>query len=295
MVNASLVTNQGDRLRTAFDSMKDFGPDGVIIFRKLNIEIIGEDNGNVVDVRLVMPVEKIVDTGGTYVFNMKDNEEIEIGIRIREIANILKRITPGDYVTIEVNQGTSHELTIMCKNNSKIFETNVLTHNLPDWDIVSLNGMSSLKYNGSIVLESSMFHSIIGDLVTTGSSTVSIAFNGKTIELKAQTRFTQARVEVGGNQESITVFDLTKDDKPWRVEQFFSIDHLQHISKAKNAGAHLSISIAEDAPGCFFYDTPIGKLCYIVCPKEVVDDDIYPPAKKKKYCIDYGSEGVHEI
>ena len=118
--------------------------------------------------------------------------------------------------------------------------------------------------------------------------------------------FSKSAVEIGSStgikdEEGISA-DFTKTSAI--VCENFATSHMQRISKAKNMSNRVTVSVVQGAPGSFEYDTPIGLLTYLVCPRAVddIDDPRFRPppsaeplCKKRRYTVDYGSDGLEDV
>lgn len=315
-MSAELCTDQGDRIKTALESLKDFGPESIIVFRPSEVELIGQDHAHVVDIRFILPADKIRETGGYYKYDCPD-DKIELGIRTKVVATALKRFSPGDRVIIGARKDVQREFYVSCKNRNKNFTSEIVAPMVggPDGTQMTAtpNVSGMFKYNGSIIMNSSMFHSIIGDLITAEPPVIMFDCDGRTLRLSGEGMFSKSCVEIGnsnvisdpGAQIKKNKDDDDEEDKKrrntavfqkespgsWAVHESYATCHLQRIAKAKNMAPRISLSIAQGVPASFEYDTPIGRLTYIVCARntEDIDDPKFKgpeepkdPAKKKR-------------
>ena len=321
-MSAELGTDQGDRIKTALESLKDFGPESIIFFRKTEVELVGQDHAKIVDIRLLLIADKIRETGGYYKYDCAD-DQIELGIRTKVVATALKRFTPGDRVVIGARKGAQREFYVSCKNKGKNFTSEIVAPVISDYHQgVTPNISGMFQYNGSIIMNSTMFHSIIGDLLTAEPPVILIECNGKTLKLSAEGIFSKSSVEIGESKVIKDDDDEEEEEEeecssnkavfqkasvgPWAVLESYATCHLQRIAKAKNMAPRIILSIAQNVPASFEYDTPIGKLTYIVCAR--VNEDIDDPKlkgpepikdsarKKRKFSVyepiaEYDSEG----
>lgn len=305
-MSAELCTDLGDKIKTAFESLKDFGPESIIFFRPKGVELVGQDHARVVDIRFLITAEKIRETGGTYVYDSKE-PEIQLGIRTKVVAGALKRFSPGDKVIIGAKKGEAREFYVCCKNKGKIFRSEIIAPLLASETEVPVNIKDRIEYNCSITMSSSVFHSIIGDLVTADPPVITFECDGKTLKLSGEGMFSKSAVEIGDSkvigEESGPSAEF-KSSKVVAVRENFATAHMQRISKVKNISGRVTVSVLQGAPGSFEYDTPIGVLTYLVCPRNVDDIDdprLRPPqstepvAKKRRFTVDYGSDGLEDI
>ena len=336
-MSAELCTGQGDRIKTALESLKDFGPESIIVFRREEVELIGQDHAHVVDIRLLLPADKIRETGGYYRYDCAD-DQIELGIRTKVVATALKRFSPGDRVVIGARRGTQREFYVSCKNGGKNFTSEIVAPMVGGVDgtrmVANPNVSGMFKYNGSIIMNSAMFHSIVGDLITAEPPVIVFDSDGGTLRLSGEGMFSRSCVEIG---DSKVIAELTPDRKgkekkkmageeedeeedtekqrhrntavfqkvapgSWDVHESYATCHLQRIAKAKNMSPRITLSIAQGVPASFEYDTPIGKLTYIVCARTVedIDDPKFkgpgepkdPAKKRRRFAV---SEPVSEF
>lgn len=307
-MSAELCTDLGEKIRTAVDSLRDFGPESIIIFRPDGVELVGRDHARVVDIRFLMPAEKVRATGGTYVYNSSE-KEIQLGIRTKVVAAALKRFSPGDKVIIGAKKGVDREFYVCCRNKGKCFRSEIIAPMLETDTDVPVNIKSKITYNGAIHLNSGVFHNIIGDLMTADPPVISFDcdIKGKTLKLSGEGMFSKSAVEIGDSSvvgEDAPSAEFTKLEPDTKsVHENFATSYMQRISKAKGMSTSIIISVAQGAPGSFEYDTPIGLLTYLVCPRTVDDIDdprLRPPitdtpSKKRRFTIDYGSDGMEDV
>ena len=302
-MSAELCTNQGDRIRTAVESLKDFGQEGVIFFRRDGVELVGRDNAGVVDVRLLLEASKIRETGGHYEYNCAD-DCIELGIRTKVVAMALKRFSPGDRVAIGARRGQQREFYISCKSKGKTFTSDIVAPASEDIGRRTPPSMSgSFSYSGSVVMSSAMFHGIIGDILTADPPVITLVCNGKTLNMSGEGMFSRGCVEIGDEEDEEDEEEEDEEDgaaKPkavfqktalgtWDVRDSYATIHLQRIAKAKNMAPRIILTMGQNAPASFEYDTPIGKLTYLVCARTADDIDdprqrgpAQPPSVKKR-------------
>jgi hypothetical protein len=306
-MTAELCTDLGDKIKIAFESTRDFGPESIIFFRPSGVELVGNDHAHVVDIRFLMSAEKIRETGGTYKYESPD-PQIRLGIRTKVVAGALKRFSPGDTVIIGAKIGVDREFYVVCKNKGKLFRSEIVAPLLDVESDVPVNLKDKISYNCSITMGSNVFHSIIGDLLTADPPVINFTSDGKTLKMSGEGRFSKSAVEIG---DSTTIGDdggpsaefAKRTNIKDEVCENFATTHLQRISKSKNISNRITISVIQGAPASFDYDTPIGTLSYLVCPRTVEDIDdprLRPPvdtqpAKKKRFTIDYGSDGMEDV
>lgn len=297
-MSAELCTDQGDRIKTALDSLKDFGPESIIYFRRDGVEMVGQDNAKVVDIRFVIPASKIRETGGYYKYDCPD-DQIEIGIRTKVVSIAMKRFSTGDRVIIGARKGAQREFYVSCKNKYKKFTSDIVAPIVDCFSAATPSVAGMFKYNGSIVMASSMFHGIIGDLLTSEPPVIMFECDGSMLKLSAEGIFSKSSIEIGstpivnaepeGEEETEDKKDVVfqkQQHGSWNVRESYATSHMHRISKAKNMATKITVSIAQNVPASFEYDTQIGTLTYIVCARTA--DDIDDP-KFKGPAV--GSEG----
>lgn len=310
-MSAELCTEQGDRIKTALESLKDFGSESVIFFRPDGVELVGKDNAGVVDIRLVMPAQKIRSTGGSYAYDCPD-PQIELGIRTKVVATALKRFSPGDRVIIGARKGVQREFYISCRNKGKNFTSEIVAPAVENMERVIPNVTGVFRYEGSIVMNSAAFHSIVGDLLTAEPPVIMFDCDGRSLRLSGEGIFSKSSVDIGDSrlipedtrQQNAATFQ--RSSSTWAVHESYATNHLQRIAKAKNMSPKITLSIQQNVPASFEYDTPIGKLTYIVCARvaEDIDDPKFkgpaapaPERKRKRFTVtetpaEYDSDGL---
>ena len=302
-MTAELALDQGECLKTAFETLKDFGQESIIYFRPNEVEIVGVDMAKVVDICLLVPADKVVDLGGSYTYTYPE-KEVRLGVRNKAVAGALKRFSAGDRLTIGAKIGCDKEFTVSVWNKNKCFTSSIVAPAIDQDNLVPRDIRSRMKYDHSICMNSTYFHSIVGDLTTCDSPVINFEFEGdKSMRVVAEGLFSRGVVEL---KDANTIDeDATQfvNNSSINVRESFATAHLQKISKAKNLSKRITISVASSRPGLFEYDTPMGKLSYLVCPRisEDIDDPrLKPPAGsepplKRRYTVDYSSDGPEDI
>ena len=357
-MSAELCTDQGDRIRTAFESFNDFGYESVIFFRPNEVELVGREHSGVVDVRLMLPAEKIRETGGSYKYE-SDEPQIELGIRTKVVATALKRFAPGDRVIIGARKGTQREFYVICRGKNKDFTAEIVAPFMGP-NIATPNLCGVFKYAGSIVMGSGAFHCIIGDLLTANPPVIEFECDGSSLKVAGEGMFSKSSVRIGqarvfGPDSQVAAIkqepaaaaaaagdgdsaddsssgeenvvsereasptetaekrqaefrrDLSQLATSWNVRRSYATLHLSRIAKAKNMSSKITISLSQDAPASFEYDTPIGRLTYVVCARSVEDIDdpklkapnsnLPPAAKRARFAVkepeaEFDSDGM---
>jgi hypothetical protein len=331
-MSAELCTDQGDRIRTAFESFKDFGYESVIYFRPHEVELVAQEHSKVVDIRLVLPADKIRETGGSYKYEC-DEPQIELGIRTKVVATALKRFSPGDRVVIGARKGEHREFFVSCRNKNKDFTAEIVAPILDTASLVTPQLRGVFKYAGSIVMGSAAFHCIIGDLLTADPPVIEFECDGSSLKVSGEGMFSKSCVQIGqarvfgaeawnagmkvvdeccehggipseeeeeeededdspkkkkvdeeapaaaeDKRKAVFVRDASQPVSAWNVRRSYATLHLSRIAKAKNMSGKITISLSQEFPASFEYDTPIGRLTYLVCARAV--DDIDDPKLK---------------
>ena len=290
-MSVELCTDQGDRIRTAFESFKDFSFESVIIFRPNEVELVAQEHSQVVDIRLILSADKIRETGGYYRYESTE-PQMELGIRTKIVADVLKRYTPGGRVLIGARRGKEREFYVTCRNPDKTFTSKIVAPMVGSTERPDLRGV--FKYSGSIYMNSSVFHGIIGDLLTANPPVITFDCDGESLKLSGEGMFSKSVVRIGGNavkeeseEETVNAGALfEKGTAAFSVLRSYATLHLHRIAKANKMSSRICISLSPDFPASFEYDTPIGKLTYFVAARNV--DDIDDPKLKAP---DSGLEG----
>lgn len=304
-------TDQGDRLKTAFESVRDFVNECGVTFGPDGIELLGWDRAHVVLVRYVLPARRVRDTGGTYEYNA--DAPVVVGIKSKVMASILKCSSPGDVVSLGVDpERVNNRLLFSCKNGAKVSRWEIVTPEVPEEDLNV--AVEELKYSGSVAMSSALFHDMIRDLSTAEAATVKLACDGNKLTLSAEGLMARVSFEVadcrkpaqrapkrkrkGSDEEdedeeeseeeeadakaasrATATFDRAPNGS-WPVNESYAISHLQRIAKAKNICSRITIRVRPNFPAAFVYDSPIGTLTYIVASRE--DEDIVIPPTPNK-------------
>lgn len=276
-------TDQGDRLRTAFESMRDFVNEIKLKFSKSGIELLGQDKAHVILLRFVLPAKKIRDTGGTYEHNAA--ETVEVGVKTKLIATCLKCAAPGDTVSLGIDPAVQGRLILTCRNGSRLSRWEIVMPEMPDDEIES-DVIDRVHYSGSITMASSLFHDMIRDLSTardpssTEPATVRLCCDGSRLVLSAEGIMTRVSFEVVDETSGASFLKSSTGGAAWPVQETYAIVFLQRIAKAKNICSRITIHVRPNFPAAFVYDSPIGTLTYIVAPRD--EDDLEPPPKRQK-------------
>jgi hypothetical protein len=266
-MTARCETDQGDRLKAALESLRDFLNECVFKFLPEGIELIGQDRAKVVAIRYMLPASKLRETGGLYECSVPKG--IEVGIKTKAVANCLKCSTAGDVVSIGVEPQAPGKLVIMCRNVSKVSRWEVITPTVPDDDTSAVD-IESLKFSGTVTMPSSLFHDMVRDLATAEEPTVRLYCDGKRLVLSSNGSMTNMTFELNsGDDHTNTQFrESAGETARWPVDEIYPLAFLQKIAKAKNICSRISVHLRPNFPAAFVYDSPIGSLTYLVAPRE---------------------------
>lgn len=279
-MSAKMVTNQGDRLKAHFESIRDYISESMVIFRESGVEFVGQDKSKVIVYQYVLPAKNIKATQGKYVFDSK--EPIEVTVWTKAIAAHLKCSSPRDDISFEINPAVPNRLIFSVKNEFKNSRADIVTI-VPENESVDIDSVNSLKWLGAITMSSAMFHDMIRDLFSAEpeDSLVSLHCDGRNFVLSAKGLMSKVTFTVGdrkstAEEDSSVVFDTEKGK--WPVSETYPISFLQRAAKAKNVCSKISIYLRQDYPVALVYDSQIGTLTYIVAPRLSSDVGLMPPA-----------------
>lgn len=278
-MSVMMSTDQGDRLKTAFESMRDFVNEVALAFKKEGIELMGYDKARVVLVRYALPAKRIRETGGTYEHNA--DGVVKVGIKTKFISTVLKCSSPGDTVSIGVYPNVPGRIVLTVQNGAKYTKWEIVTPDVPDDDMLDDDAIDTQKYSGAITMSSTLFHDMIRDLATARDPSlpepviVKLCCDGARLVLSSEGLMARVAFEVTDCRASTdgkaTASFAKNDEGAWPVCESFVITFLQRIAKAKNLCSRITMHVRPDFPAAFVYDSPIGTLTYIVVPR---DDDV---------------------
>ena len=160
-MSAKLVTNQGDRLKAVFESIRDYVSECRIIFREQGMEFVGQDSAKVVVFRYVIVAKSIRAVGGSYFFNSP--RPIEVSAKTRAIAAHLRCSSPRDVISFEIDPAIPDKLIFNVQNSDKNSRADI-TLPTPDGPVIDVLEFNSLKWYGAVTMSSSLFHDMIRDL-----------------------------------------------------------------------------------------------------------------------------------
>jgi hypothetical protein len=326
---AELCTDDGDLVKIAIETLKDFGQEGALFFRADGVEIVGLDHAEVVDPRFYISAQAVVKRGGSYRPPQPHGTEIRLGIRNKAVAAILKRFAQGDRLTIGARPGSRREFYVACRGKGKSFEAEIVTPDVSTINVIPKAMRDATQYKCVATMGSQAFHGMIGDLATSDSTTITFECSNRlTLRMHGEGLFSKSSVAIGGVEE-----EEEEDDEEAAaaavagtkatvscttpVTASFATNHLQRISKAKNISGRMTIRISSNGPGLFEYESAIGTLSYLVTQRN--EDDIDDPRMrlpasqaqaqaqaqaqkgggepplKRRYVVDYSSDGMEDI
>jgi proliferating cell nuclear antigen len=210
------------------------------------IELVAMDPANV-----AMVVFKLLSSTFTEYDIKKD---IEISINLSNLKQILRRASPKDMLTLELED---NRLKIELKSNT------TRTFNLPLIDIEDKEQkVPDLKFPVTIKTSSSVLNEAISDVDVVGESVAFIA-EPKKFTLHAEGDLNQAKIEI--KEDSVTKVDMKGDEK---VKAKYSIEYLKKMINGSKLSDEVSISFNKDYPLKLDYKT-VDKvmLSFILAPR----------------------------
>jgi len=199
-MSAKLITNQGDRLKAVFESIRDYIGEVRIIFREQGLEFVGQDSPKVVVFRYVIVAKSIRAVGGSYTFNSP--RPIEVSVKTRAIAAHLRCSSPRDVISFEIDPAIPDRLIFNVQNNDKNSRADIVLPT-PDGPIVDVEEFNSLKWYGAVTMSSSLFHDMIRDLSSAdpNPALVSLYCDGYTFTLTADGLMSKVTFTVSDKQQ----------------------------------------------------------------------------------------------
>ncbi|MBI1936226.1 proliferating cell nuclear antigen (pcna) [Candidatus Woesearchaeota archaeon] len=211
------------------------------------IELVAMDPANV-----AMVVFKLLSSCFTEYDVKKD---IEIAINLSNLKQILRRASPKDMLTLELD--ADNRLKIELKSNTN------RTFNLPLIDIEEKEQkVPDLKFPVSVKTSSSVLNEAIADVDVVGESVAFIA-EPKKFTLLAEGDLNQAKIEV--KEDEITKISTSSDDK---VKAKYSIEYLKKMINGSKLSEDVIINFNKDYPLKLDYKT-VDKvmLSFILAPR----------------------------
>ena len=210
------------------------------------IELVAMDPANV-----AMVVFKLLSSSFTEYDVKKD---IEIAINLANLKQVLRRASPKDMLTIELEEG---RLKITLKSNT------TRTFNLPIIDLEEKEQkVPDLKFPVTIKTSSSILNEAIADVDVVGESVAFIA-EPKKFTLHAEGDLNQAKIEIKEDDE--TKVSINGDE---RVKAKYSIEYLKKMINGSKLSDDVVIQFSKDYPLKLDYKT-VDKvmLSFILAPR----------------------------
>lgn len=283
MEYASFMTNQIDRMKVVFDSLKDIGIEELMIFRENEVQLIGIDRAQVMDVRFTLSVDKLQKTGGCYEFTCPPTKtEVLAGMPSKQMSRIVKRATTDDILKIAVTPGATHEIIVSCISQSKTFTSKVRGLDINEiMKSASAPNAEYFQYSCTVHMQSLMLDRIIGDLATSDPECISITYDGNCIKLKADGAFSDSEVVLtntkpanfdplvtsSSSSSALNTCKIEDKSTPQQIRGLYSVDYLRRIANAKNMSCKLNMYLGQNSPAMFSFDSPIGDLSFMIAPR----------------------------
>ena len=212
------------------------------------IELVAMDPANV-----AMVIFKLLSSSFTE-YNV--SKEIEIGVNLANMKQILRRASPKDMLTIELDE---NRLKLELRSNTTrtfylpIMELEEKDQKIPD-----------LKFPVKIVTTSSILNEAISDVDVVGESVAFIA-EPKKFTLSAEGDLNQAKIEIKEDEAT----KIQADDK---VKSKYSIEYLKKMISGSKISDEVTIQFNKDYPLKIEYKK-VDKvmLSFILAPR--VDND----------------------
>jgi proliferating cell nuclear antigen len=212
------------------------------------IELVAMDPANV-----AMVIFKLLSSSFTE-YNV--SKEIELGINLANLKQILRRASPKDMLTIEVEE---NRLKVELRSNT------TRTFYLPIIELEEKDQkVPALSFPVKVVTTSSLFNEAIADVDVVGES-VSFIADGKKFILSAEGDLNQAKIEIKEDEAT----KIHADDK---VKAKYSIEYLKKMISGSKLSDEVTIQFNKDYPLKIEYKT-VDKvmLSFILAPR--VDND----------------------
>jgi hypothetical protein len=174
---AKLTTNQGDRLKSTFESIKDYIHECRLFFRENNMEFVGNDRANRVVFRYIIQKDAVEKLGGTYEFIVSSSEgtttivPIEVFIKTKTLATFLRCSSQKDTISFEIDAIKRPNVLVFEVWNASGVSTHAeISLPLPDSGSSSPSSMDVEQYNSArwvsaVTMPSAKFHEIVRNLV----------------------------------------------------------------------------------------------------------------------------------
>ena len=191
------------------------------------IEMVAMDPANV-----AMVVFKLLSSSFTEYDVKKDTE---IGINLSNLKQVLRRASPKDMLTLELDDGNRLKITLKSSTtrtfNLPIIELEEKDQKVPD-----------LKFPISVRTSSSILNEAIADVDVVGESVAFIA-EPKKFTLHAEGDLNQAKIEI--KEDDATKISTSSDDK---VKAKYSIEYLKKMINGSKLSDNVVIQFSKDYP-----------------------------------------------
>lgn len=211
------------------------------------IELVAMDPANV-----AMVVFKLLSSSFTEYDVKKDTE---IAINLSNLKQVLRRASPKDMLTIELD--ADNRLKVTLRSNT------TRTFNLPIIELEEKEQkVPDLKFPVTIKTSSGILNEAIADVDVVGESVAFIA-EPKKFTLQAEGDLNQAKIEIKENDE--TKVSISDEDK---VKAKYSIEYLKKMINGSKLSEDVVIQFSKDYPLKLEYKT-VDKvmLSFILAPR----------------------------
>ena len=211
------------------------------------IELVAMDPANV-----AMVVFKLLSSCFTEYDVKKD---IEIAINLSNLKQVLRRASPKDMLTIEMD--ADNRLKIQLESAT------TRTFNLPIIDLEEKDQkVPDLKFPVTIKTSSSILNEAVADVDVVGESVAFIAEPKKFI-LQAEGDLNRARIEI--REDDVTKISINSDEK---IKSKYSIEYLKKMINGSKLSDEVIVQFSKDYPLKLEYKT-VDKvmLSFILAPR----------------------------
>ena len=233
-------------LKESISIISDLVNEGRFKVTSNSIELVAMDPANV-----AMVVFKLLSSCFTEYDVEKD---IEIAINLANLKQVLRRASPKDMLTIEMEE---NRLKIELKSNT------TRTFNLPIIDLEEKDQkVPDLKFPVTIKTSSSILNEAVADVDVVGESVAFIA-EPKKFTLQAEGDLNQATIDM--KEDETTKISMNGDE---RVKAKYSIEYLKKMINGSKLSDDVLIQFSKDYPLRLEYKT-VDKvmLSFILAPR----------------------------
>ena len=197
----------------------------VIKIDKEKIELIAMDPANVALINFKLLSSAFVE--------YSVDEEIEIGVNLDNLKQILRRAKPSDTLTLELN---NNRLKIELEGeNRRTFNLSLL--NIEN----QKQRIPELKFSGGVEMSTSLFDEAVEDMSVVADSVIFLADNEK-FSIQASGNLSNAVVQFNNERSNI------KLDSSNMIKSKYSLEYLKKIIKGSSLSDNVSISFGNDYP-----------------------------------------------